>query len=389
MIAVDKSVQVERRLRSIIARGKYAHASLLPTETELMAEFQIGRNTVRQALTALEADGLVIRRRGSGTYVNYPRDKTEIAILGNIYTSGSGGGFFQARILQELQACLGKTELRPVLYFGAGLTSEEFAASIKMLDPGVLDHTAGLVAIHDLQDFEPKLRELGVPTVGLAASVSTCRHRVILDHGRLLELGAETLRAHGAEAFAFVHFRFPDSYLTPGSVHHAINQQYQELGRHARVTYVPVASYPDARDAYAAFSRFLDTPGHPRHVFFADDCIFDVAAQVILERGLRVPKDLQFITCTSIGRSFHFPVPVTGIGFHPRRIADGLWRQLKTVIEKPDLPPSTVMIEPEFIPGHTLIPTSIKDDDMTRHPAPQHGDGTRGPVARPTHDRRF
>lgn len=358
MIAVDKSAQVERQLRSIIARGKYAHASLLPTETELMKEFQIGRNTVRQALATLEADGLVIRRRGSGTYVNYPRDKTEIAILGNIYTSGSGGGFFQARILQELQACLGKAELRPVLYFGSGLTTEEFAASIKLLDPGVLDHTAGLIAIHDLHYFEPKLRELGVPAAGLSTSVSTCRHRAVLDHGRMLELGAETLRAHGGEAFAFVHFRFPDSYLEPGSEHHAINQQYQALGRRARVTYVPVASYPDARDAYAAFSRFLDTPGHPRHVFFADDCIFDVAAQVILERGLRVPEEIQFITCTSIGRPFHFPVPVTGVGFHPRRIADGLWRQLKTVIGKPDLPPSTVMIEPEFIPGNTLISAS-------------------------------
>ena len=41
----------------------------LPAERELMAEFDVSRMTVRQAMRNLEAQGLVYRVRGSGTYV--------------------------------------------------------------------------------------------------------------------------------------------------------------------------------------------------------------------------------------------------------------------------------------------------------------------------------
>ena len=43
---------------------------LLPSEKELSAQLGIGRNTVREALIRLEADGLVARRHGAGTFTN-------------------------------------------------------------------------------------------------------------------------------------------------------------------------------------------------------------------------------------------------------------------------------------------------------------------------------
>ena len=42
----------------------------LPTEAELCQQFQASRQTVRKALAQLELQEIIVRRQGSGTYVN-------------------------------------------------------------------------------------------------------------------------------------------------------------------------------------------------------------------------------------------------------------------------------------------------------------------------------
>ncbi|NLI21262.1 MAG: substrate-binding domain-containing protein [Clostridiales bacterium] len=62
---------VAESLRHDIATGLYRDGEALLTEVELKQKFGVSRQTVRQAISLLENDGLVIRRRGSGTYVNH------------------------------------------------------------------------------------------------------------------------------------------------------------------------------------------------------------------------------------------------------------------------------------------------------------------------------
>lgn len=56
-------------LRSRLAAGDLPPGSRLPTETELAAEFDVSRPTVRAALRELEALGLVRTQHGVGTFV--------------------------------------------------------------------------------------------------------------------------------------------------------------------------------------------------------------------------------------------------------------------------------------------------------------------------------
>ena len=62
--------QVEILLRGKIASGEYLPGSRLPSESELAAQLGVSRGTVRTALSALEAERLILRRQGDGTYVN-------------------------------------------------------------------------------------------------------------------------------------------------------------------------------------------------------------------------------------------------------------------------------------------------------------------------------
>jgi len=57
------------RLRAAIRSGRLVGGTRLPTERQLAVHLRITRNTVVRAYAALEADGLVLRRQGSGTIV--------------------------------------------------------------------------------------------------------------------------------------------------------------------------------------------------------------------------------------------------------------------------------------------------------------------------------
>ncbi len=63
---------IAETLRGEIAAGHYAPGARLPTEAQLAARFAVNRHTVRRALAALGAEGLVHSRRGAGAFVAGP-----------------------------------------------------------------------------------------------------------------------------------------------------------------------------------------------------------------------------------------------------------------------------------------------------------------------------
>lgn len=64
-----KARRVYLHLQQEIARGLYAVGEALPGEQKLAATLKVSRVTVRRALDALEREGLIMRRAGSGTTV--------------------------------------------------------------------------------------------------------------------------------------------------------------------------------------------------------------------------------------------------------------------------------------------------------------------------------
>ena len=63
------SKQVSDQLEHMIESGEYAVGSKIPTESELMAMFNVSRNTLREAIQSLTSAGVLIVRQGDGTYV--------------------------------------------------------------------------------------------------------------------------------------------------------------------------------------------------------------------------------------------------------------------------------------------------------------------------------
>jgi GntR family transcriptional regulator len=76
--------QIAEELRAQIAGGAFAAGRLLPSEAELSTRHQASRVTVRRALEALRAEGLLGSRQGLGWFVAADPLRQPLARLGTI-----------------------------------------------------------------------------------------------------------------------------------------------------------------------------------------------------------------------------------------------------------------------------------------------------------------
>ena len=79
-MAVTAPKQSEARARVLDLIEQLAVGEAIPSERQLSAEFGVSRLTVRAALDNLVREGLLVRRRGSGTFVSEPKIAQELTM---------------------------------------------------------------------------------------------------------------------------------------------------------------------------------------------------------------------------------------------------------------------------------------------------------------------
>ena len=76
--------RVYTALRDLIVSGEYCSGQRLPTERQLSEQFGVSRITTRHALSLLQDDGYVERRRGAGTLVR-SQNRAKVPIVDGNY----------------------------------------------------------------------------------------------------------------------------------------------------------------------------------------------------------------------------------------------------------------------------------------------------------------
>lgn len=111
---VKVSQEVAIKLREQIMSGELGAGGMqLPTEHELGVLFEVGRSSVREALTILEVEGLVEVIRGKGSFV-----KNEIYRNCSVPVIGIQADFFEmvnAKLNEKPASILAVMELRKIL----------------------------------------------------------------------------------------------------------------------------------------------------------------------------------------------------------------------------------------------------------------------------------
>jgi GntR family transcriptional repressor for pyruvate dehydrogenase complex len=63
------TAQLAERIGGDIRSGRLSAGERLPTEQELIAQFQVSRTVVREAMASLRTEGLIVSRQGAGVFV--------------------------------------------------------------------------------------------------------------------------------------------------------------------------------------------------------------------------------------------------------------------------------------------------------------------------------
>jgi GntR family transcriptional regulator len=195
-----RSDSVQDQLKRRIDRGEFPAGTRLPSEPDLAAELHVSRATLREALRAMEVEGLLRRRQGSGTFVaDHPRMANSLdvnfGVTDAIRAAGMRAGIAHGRHWVE-PAALGEAALlglapgqdvlvvervrtaegKPVVLsrdvLPSGLVGDRPRVVEEMLRRSiyeVLERDLGVVIHHGIARFRPVradhavARRLGVP----------------------------------------------------------------------------------------------------------------------------------------------------------------------------------------------------------------------------------
>ena len=113
--------QLLEDLKARIAAGEFAQR--FPTDKEMIERYQVSRQTVREAVRRLEADGIVVRHRGRGTVLTEDRFVQQLGALYSLFREIENSGHHQSSkvIAQEVIV-----ERSKALDFGIGPDEELF-----------------------------------------------------------------------------------------------------------------------------------------------------------------------------------------------------------------------------------------------------------------------
>ena len=90
--AVPLFAQVQASLRTEILANRLPPGAKLPSEAALESSFGVSRITVRQALSALNAEGLIVKVNGKGSFVTRPANAPYLGPLTGFYEHIRSGG---------------------------------------------------------------------------------------------------------------------------------------------------------------------------------------------------------------------------------------------------------------------------------------------------------
>lgn len=124
ILSEDAPTPLYYQLKTIIVdcinRGIYVAGNKLPSERELAEKFSINRLTVRQSMNALVSEGILVRRRGMGTFVNQPKLEQGLLQLTSFTEDMVRQGFHpQTRLISFRTTRLPKQVAQKINHFGA------------------------------------------------------------------------------------------------------------------------------------------------------------------------------------------------------------------------------------------------------------------------------
>lgn len=355
----SKHGEISRELRTRIASGVYGAGKKMPSEPQLVKQFNVSRPTIARAFLDLQREGLIERRAGSGTYVRGPGEAAVSSRLLGLLIPGLGTTEIFELICGELASLARVNEYS--LLWGASPhphrdtdTSMDHAQEvcqqfIERRVNGVFFAPYELIpgAEQVNRRLCDRLQQAGIPVVLLDRDLKPFPNRSDLDlvgidnvaGGYML---AEHLIKLGCRRLAFV----ARSFSAP-TVDARIAGVREAMVRHRIEPAVNWVNHGDP--AELKFVRSLIAG----RTFDAFICANDHTAAVLLRSleaaGIKVPRDVRVVGFDDVRYATLISVPLTTVYQPCRDLATVAFRAMLERIADPALPARNFVLNPRLV----------------------------------------
>lgn len=294
-----KNSQIIEFLRASILNGKYKPGERIPSETALSHRFQVARATVGKALRDLEHEGVIVRRRGSGSFVHIP-DRGRTFTFG-LLVPGLGEGEIFEPICNSIATTIAERNHRLLWGQFPTLNMEERCAHAERLCQSYIEQKVDGVFFAPIElagamyeanaRIAGMLEHAGIPVVVLDRDVAKFPDRshfdlVGIDNRRVGYVLASHFLDRGCRRIAFLSR--PHSAQTV----EARIAGYREALLDRQVRFKSGWVFRgDPNDP--AFIDSLLKGERPEAVICANDYTAAKLIGALLRRGVRVPEDIR------------------------------------------------------------------------------------------------
>lgn len=309
---------VQENVRQRILTGEWAAGAKIPSERELEKDLQISRLTVSKGLSHLVAEGLLVRRRGLGTYVSDP-----------------SGGVATGRKLVKFISPVGRDEGRPSVRHGILEGMYEALAS-QGFHVGVDFYRRAIEQVYRLkQDSDPSHAgfviwyEAGNENLDELMRLRKDGYPFVLVDAHPMDLAADhTATDNGHGGRAVVEYLADLGHKRIGYVSRATHRSSLRdrqagflqglLGRGLPFDSSSVVTLKGwgeeaLLEVPAAIDAFLTLPNRPTALFFCNDDLAFAAMDYLQSRGVRVPEDMSIVGFDDVDRAAYNTIPLTTV----------------------------------------------------------------------------
>ena len=352
---VPMSAQIARTVRGRIAGGSLRVGDRLPDEETLARQFQVSRNTVRNALKELAGEGLIARRRAKGTFVaSSPGNETSrVPAIGILVWADID--FFQGLIQGASQAAQARGYMLVVAYSG---TDE--AEVLRRLCDNAISGLLLVATARSTHDFGP-LQDAGVPVVLVDELPNLDEDYVVVDNFRGSALAVEHLVELGHRSIAHITHDNPFDVPCQPERRRGFVDTCARLGldeEQCPVLVLPgITKTPLPKASYDRLCDLLGSDGGPTALCCYNDTIAAAACNVVRSLGMAVPGDISITGFDDSDLARSAPVPITSVSPETPAMGALAAELLLDKIEKPGrIPRQGILVTPRLVVRDTTAP---------------------------------
>ncbi len=343
--------RVYEYLQRMVEEGHFTPGQRLPTEAELTQQFGVSRPTVTRALNALQAEGIITRRAGSGSYVQPESPADNANRLFGLLIPGLGKGEIFEPICAQIAARAEANDFS-LLWSGSHLRTEEAAEILVDVTRRYIDNQVAGVFFEPLElspSFDSinrrlvsMLEEANIPIVLIDSDYLPFPQRssydlVGIDNFRSGYLVAEHYLQRGVTRVDFV--ARPYSAYTISIRLRGYRAALLDYGIVPRPEWVHLGEPEDEQFIQHGLIR-----SDARHIICGNDETAAVLMPQLEALGVGIPQDMAVVAFDDIRYASMLKVPLTTFHQPVQQIGNLALEAMLWRLAHPEEPPRTITI---------------------------------------------